>query len=541
MTDLIGKTLGQYQIVRELGRGGMAIVYEAYQPSLSRTIAIKVLPPQFAADKAFVQRFLLEARAAARLEHPNIVAVHDVAEDQGIYYIVMQKLEGESLQALLRRTGRLPLERAVRIVAQVAAALAYAHAAGIVHRDIKPANIIVGPRDHAWLTDFGIAKAITGGIQVTQTGAVVGTPEYMSPEQARGKPVGPTSDIYALGIVLYQALAGRPPFEADAAHVILYKHVFEAPPPVRARLPELSAEVDVILAKALAKDPEQRFQSAEEMRQALIVLVQNAPTRQKSIRAGGQGKPWIGIAIGGAVLVMVLVLFLSAIAAPAAAPTSTRPAILIPPSTVTLGSGTATTAPALPTASASAPVPTRLPTQTPSGGIPATATLAPRPTSTAVRLPTTAPTANPWGSLRIYRPTQADAESMQNLWKDRYKDLLAPGTQTYDVAVRPSDVWRWGFSWHAKDTATLREILKPLSVELLVNGVLVPDALVLIHDDAAPDHGWWGHRWVMGITDWPSGQKVVLEVRYRLVQRVYDGQNYIEPGEYRQIIYASVQ
>jgi serine/threonine-protein kinase len=190
MADLIGKTLGQYRIVRELGRGGMAIVYEAYQPALNRTVAIKVLPPGLSADATFVQRFLREARAVARLEHPNIVAIYDVQDFGGIYGIVMQKLAGVPLDTLVQRNGRLPRDRAAHILGQIASALDYAHSCGIVHRDVKPANIMVGPGDRAWLTDFGLAQAATG-TQPTQTRTFAGTPKYMSPEQANGQPVAP--------------------------------------------------------------------------------------------------------------------------------------------------------------------------------------------------------------------------------------------------------------------------------------------------------------------------------------------------------------
>jgi uncharacterized protein YraI len=283
MSDLVNTMLGQYQILREIGRGGMAVVYEAYQASLNRTVAVKVLPQQLAFDKTFVQRFLREARAAAKLEHPNIVAIHDVGEYAGHYYIVMQKLAGEPLNGLIQRAGRLPLARAVRIVTQVAEALDYAHTHGIVHRDIKPANIIVGDGDRTWLTDFGIAKAAEG-TQVTQTGVVVGTPEYMSPEQATGKPVGPASDIYSLGIVLYQMLTGRVPFEADSTPALLYKHVYDPPAPLRTYAPELPAQVEAALAKALAKDPADRYRTAGEFAGALQVAagVRAAPIASRA-------------------------------------------------------------------------------------------------------------------------------------------------------------------------------------------------------------------------------------------------------------------
>ncbi len=276
MNDLIGHSLGQYQILREIGRGGMAVVYEAYQPSLGRSVAIKVLPPQYTFDATFVQRFQQEARAAARLDHPNIVSIYDVGEQNGVYYIVMQKLEGESLHGLIQRAGRIPPERAARIVAQVAQALDFAHARGLIHRDIKPANIIVDPNDHATLTDFGIAKAAEG-TRMTQSGMLMGTPEYMSPEQASGKPVGPASDIYSLGIVLYQMLTGQAPFKADSTPALLYKQVYERPAPVRAYVSNLPAGIEQALERALAKDPAARFRNAGDMVAALLATTGDRP------------------------------------------------------------------------------------------------------------------------------------------------------------------------------------------------------------------------------------------------------------------------
>ncbi len=271
MPDLIGATLGPYRITREIGRGGMAVVYEAYQPSLSRTVAIKVLPQQLTFDRDFVARFLQEARNAAQLSHPNIVPIYDVGQQDGWYYIVMQHLAGEPLNAIIMREGRLPLARATKIIEQVASALDYAHARGVIHRDIKPANIIVGPGDVATLTDFGLAKAAEAAA-LTRSGSIVGTPEYMSPEQAQGAPATPASDRYALGIVLYQMLAGRPPFFADTTPSLLFKQVYEPPPSLRPLAPDLPAGIDAILAMALAKKPAERYASAQEMVAALSTL-----------------------------------------------------------------------------------------------------------------------------------------------------------------------------------------------------------------------------------------------------------------------------
>ncbi len=526
MIDLIGKTVGQYRIIRELGRGGMAVVYEAYQPALNRTVAVKVLPPGLSTDTAFVQRFLHEARAAARLEHPNIVAIYDVLDFRGIYCIVMQKLDGEPLHVLLRRAGRLPLDHATRILEQIASALDYAHRCGIVHRDVKPANIMVGPGDRAWLTDFGLAQAATG-TQLTQARAVIGTPEYMSPEQASGKPVGPASDIYSLGVVLYHMLAGRAPFEATAAHMLLYQHVYDPPPPARSFAPELPPEVDAVLAKALAKDPTQRFASALAMGQSLAAIshVQGSP---HGARRRGH---WIGLAAGAAGILItgsLLVLWAttSSTQLPALTPSTplaTRPVIgaSVPPATIP------------------SPRPVAA-TLNPTAGITVAPTPRPRPTDTAVTNLTPTP-AKLWSDLRVYRPTLDEAKNLPSMWKLAvYRDLLAPGTNTYNVIVHPSDVYRWGFSWHARDQATLRDILQPLRVELLINDLRVSDSLIQTYEDVTED-GWVGRRWVTAIAEWPAGKTVVLEARYELSREVYDGQNRIAPGVFHQIIYAAVQ
>lgn len=323
MTQLNGRNLGQYQILRELGRGGMAIVYEAYQPSLGRNVAIKVLPPEFTYDKTFVQRFLHEARAAARLNHPNIVAIYDVGEQNGVYFIVMQKLEGESLHSLIQRAQGLPMARAAHLVGQVAAGLDYAHAQGLVHRDIKPANIFVGPDDHATVMDFGIAKALAGA-QLTQSGMMMGTPAYMSPEQASGKPAGPGSDVYSLGLVLYQMLAGQTPFQAESTPALLYKQVHEPPPPLRSFVSDLPPAVEAVVSQALAKDPVHRFRSAGEMARALQAAVARRPAPPKPVSSRyNRVLPWGGMA-AGLVLVALIVALLarerSSPEAPAAAP-----------------------------------------------------------------------------------------------------------------------------------------------------------------------------------------------------------------------------
>jgi len=266
MNELVNKTLGQFQITRELGRGGMAVVYAAYQPALQRYVAIKVLPPQLGLDPDFVTRFRHEAIAAAKLKHLNIVTVYDVGSEGGVNYIVMELIDGESLASVIRKSGAMPIERVSRILAQVAAALDYAHAQGFVHRDIKPGNIMLGAGDHVTLMDFGIAKALSG-TRLTQTGTTIGTPEYMSPEQVRGAGVDHRSDIYSLGIVAYEMLTGNVPFSGTTAS-LLYKQVNE-PPPMEALVSRTPPHVTNAVSRALVKDPMQRFQRASDFAAAL--------------------------------------------------------------------------------------------------------------------------------------------------------------------------------------------------------------------------------------------------------------------------------
>ena len=311
--DLAGRTLGSYQITEELGRGGMAIVYRAYQPSLNRYVAIKVLPPQLSFDQQFVDRFQREARAAANLRHPNIVVIHDVGHHDGTYYIVMEYLEGRTLKELVEQTGPLPPQRAARIVEQIAAALDYAHQRGFVHRDVKPANVFVGEGDRVTLTDFGIAKAASETEHLTRTGTLMGTPEYMSPEQAEGGAVDHRTDLYALGVVLYQMLVGQVPFRGTTPHAVLHDVIYEAPPRPRQVYPNVSPALEPVVLKAIAKQPDDRYQRGAELvkdlRQALTGSRANAgsvplPPTAMSARQGRSPVIWI---LAGIAAVLVLV------------------------------------------------------------------------------------------------------------------------------------------------------------------------------------------------------------------------------------------
>ncbi len=266
--SLVGSHLGKYEIKAEIGRGGMGSVYLGYDPLLDREVAVKVLAPHLVWDHEFVERFLREARAAARLKHPHIVTVFDVGQEGGWYYFVMEHLAGETLAARLQAQGALPAEEAMSILRPLAAALDYAHYRGIVHRDVKPGNVILGPEGQVTLLDFGIARAAQEG-RLTGTGTVVGTPEYMSPEQARGMTVDARTDQYSLGVVAYQVLCGQVPFQADSTLALMYKIVHEPPPPLSQYRPDLPAEVGVALEQALAKEPGARYLSASTFVEAL--------------------------------------------------------------------------------------------------------------------------------------------------------------------------------------------------------------------------------------------------------------------------------
>jgi len=281
----------RYRIVRHLARGGMAEVYLAHDQLLDRPVAVKVLFPELAHDVNFVERFRREARAAAGLNHHNIVSVYDFGEDEGSYFIVMEYVEGETLRDVIRTEGPLELPRVVEIGAEVAAALAIAHASDIVHRDVKPGNVLISStvpaarlRDvpearlsEVKVADFGIARAGDPRESLTQTGAVMGTATYLSPEQAKGADIDLRSDVYSLGVVLYEMATGRPPFAGSSPVAIAYQHLNEPPVPPSTQNPALPPAFDAIVLKALAKDPADRQGSATELRSELLALTMGPP------------------------------------------------------------------------------------------------------------------------------------------------------------------------------------------------------------------------------------------------------------------------
>jgi beta-lactam-binding protein with PASTA domain len=269
MRDLAPDTVidQRYSIVSRLGSGGMADVYCAQDLQLGRRVALKLLYRRFAEDAEFVERFKREASAAAGLQHPNVVGVYDRGEWEGTYYIAMEYLEGRSLKEIIQQEGPLPPERAIEVAVQILRAARFAHQRGVIHRDIKPHNVIVDEEGRAKVTDFGIARA--GASDMTETGSIMGTAQYLSPEQAQGHAVSAQSDLYAIGIVLYEMLTGRVPFDGDSPVSIALKQVAELPIPPSAYNPAVPPELDAIVLRALEKDPAHRFADAEEFSEAL--------------------------------------------------------------------------------------------------------------------------------------------------------------------------------------------------------------------------------------------------------------------------------
>ena len=257
----------RYKVMNRIGSGGMADVYCAEDLQLGRRVALKLLYRRFAEDEEFVERFRREASSAAGLQHPHVVSIFDRGEFDGTYYIAMEFLEGRSLKQIVRSEGALEPGRAVDLVIQILKAARFAHKRGIVHRDIKPHNVIVDDEDRAKVTDFGIARA--GASDMTETGSIMGTAQYLSPEQAQGHPVDARADLYSIGIVLYELLTGRVPFDAESAVTIALKQVSEEPAPPRELDPAIPPELEDIVIRALAKDPANRFANAEEFIRAL--------------------------------------------------------------------------------------------------------------------------------------------------------------------------------------------------------------------------------------------------------------------------------
>jgi predicted Ser/Thr protein kinase len=307
---IIGKEIGHCTIQRKLGQGGMGAVYLAHHPGLNRSVAIKVLPGDLASNPEFKERFFREARLAARLEHPNVVQVHDVGEEEGIHYISMQYVEGKSLDGILKERKKLSVNEALSITKRVAVALSAAAKLGIVHRDIKPHNILISKDGVVKVADFGLAKDEDANRSISEPGVVMGTPYYMSPEQAKGEKVDHRSDIYSLGATLYHMLCGKRLFDGGSPISIVMKQANERPVGIRELEPTLPESVVGLLDRMLEKDPARRFSNADELVRALDGLKQAAVTKVPAPAAAAPPKrkaAMIALPVAGILLVGIVI------------------------------------------------------------------------------------------------------------------------------------------------------------------------------------------------------------------------------------------
>jgi serine/threonine-protein kinase len=270
LDGLIATDFAGYRIESRIGRGGMGVVYRATDLSLERTVALKVLAGDLAKEPGFQRRFVTESRLAASLDHPNIVPIYAAGEFDGTFYIAMRFVPGHDLRTLLRAEGPVEPARAARLLAQVASALDDAHDHGLVHRDVKPANVLVTATDHVYLTDFGLTKRVAADSEATRTGMVLGTLDYVAPEQIRGETIGPFTDVYSLGCMVVHLLTGKVPFPVETEEGKLWAHFSENPPRPSARVASLDERFDAIVARAMAKRPQDRYERAGELGAALV-------------------------------------------------------------------------------------------------------------------------------------------------------------------------------------------------------------------------------------------------------------------------------
>ncbi len=272
-SSLIGRRLGKYEITELIGQGGMATVYKGYQPDIDRFVAIKVLPPHPGHDPNFGDRFRLEARTIAQLQHPHILPMHDYGTDGDILYLVTPYLDGGSLKDLIDESGPMPLDQAESILRQIASALDYAHRRGVIHRDVKPDNVLLDSEGNAMLADFGIVKILEGDTGLTATGGVLGTPAYMAPEQSQGEAITAQADIYSLGVIVYEMITGQQPYQADTPMQVMLKHITEPVPRISEASESLPPAVEPVIMRVLAKDPKERYESAAEFAQQFLRAV----------------------------------------------------------------------------------------------------------------------------------------------------------------------------------------------------------------------------------------------------------------------------
>jgi serine/threonine protein kinase len=325
---LIEKVFAGYRVESLIGRGGMGVVYRATDLSLDRAVALKVLTDELARDPAFRRRFVSESKLAASLDHPNVIPIHAAGEHDGILYIAMRFVPGDDLRTILKLSGRMQPERVARLIAQVASALDAAHAHGLVHRDVKPANVLVTEEDHVYLTDFGLSKRLSGNTQATRSGVILGTLDYMAPEQIRGETIGPYTDVYSLGCLIAHLLTGEVPFPVRTDEGKLWAHFTEPPPRVSTRVPGLGTRFDPVIARAMNKQPDRRYPRAGEVGDAMTeAAAATQGVRRRVPRPTAQVRPGALIAaltepfnvvVLGALLVIGVVLGTVALMVPLA-------------------------------------------------------------------------------------------------------------------------------------------------------------------------------------------------------------------------------
>jgi len=313
------ETIGRYRVEAEVGRGGMGVVYRAFDPALRRRVAVKLIAPHLAEEPTLLARFQREAASAAQLRHPNIATVYEYGEHEGTPFIAFEWVEGRTLKALLADEAPLPLERALRLLEPIGAALDHAHARGVIHRDVKPGNILVGADDHPVIIDFGLAW-LGSATALTASGSFFGTPRYMSPEQIQGLQVDGRSDLYSLAVILFEALAGEPPFDADTTPALLHKQLHSPPPRLRTLRADLPARVEAAVERGLAKDPQKRLPTAASLMQAMRAPPAGVERRRP--------RRWPVVLVAGAVGLTAIVCALGALsgATPESTPEATESA-----------------------------------------------------------------------------------------------------------------------------------------------------------------------------------------------------------------------
>jgi predicted Ser/Thr protein kinase len=309
-----GSEIAGYRIESVVGRGGMGVVYLAEHLRLKRKVALKVLAPELAADERFRERFVIESELAASLEHPNIVPIYDAGEADGLLYIAMRFIEGRDLKTLIEREGALETERTVSLIGQVASALDAAHGKGLIHRDVKPANVLLGPEDHAYLTDFGLTKRPDQTTGLTKTGQFMGSVDYAAPEQFEGKPLDGRADVYSLACVAYECLTGRVPYARETEVAAMFAHIKDPVPAPSAIRPELESEVDAALRRAMAKSPEKRYPSAGAFGAVLQEAIRPQPSTPRGPGRRGPNRKTRVLVAGGLAAVVAAIVVVMAVA-----------------------------------------------------------------------------------------------------------------------------------------------------------------------------------------------------------------------------------